>query len=269
MTTTSPNGRLLSLSAGTVLDADPEEALAAAAEAGFDGFGVRWDPVSRPESALPALRSRIADHGMLLVDLEVIRLQPGVPVTRHRPWVEAASILGARFVLAVSSHPEPGVTQDELAQLAQWCGPKGPRVALEFMRFTSVPTFRSAVETVRAVEDDRLCVLVDALHVQRGGETPADLSNDHDVIGYWQLCDAPRTAPDPGALADEARHHRLFPGEGELPLVDLRDALPPGLTCCVEVQSDRWATTSPLVRARHAMQTTRTLLAAPSAGRPT
>ena len=42
----------------------------------------------------------------------------------------------------------------------------------------------------------------------------------------------------PTDLIDEARHHRLPPGDGELPLVELLDALDGDVTFTVEVQSD-------------------------------
>lgn len=260
-----PAGRLVSLSAGTVLDASPEEALAAAAAAGFDGFGVRWDPDRLPHHLLPALRSRIDASGLALLDLEVVRLRPDVPVAAHRAWVETAAELGARFLLAVSHDESPARTADELGTLAEWATTSGVTVALEFMGFTAVPTFRSASSLLRQAACPGLTILVDALHLQRGGETAADLTTpDAGPVGYVQLCDGPRAAPgptgDPTALADEARHGRLFPGEGELPLGDLLAALPDDLPCCVEVQSDTWSRVDVGERARRAMTSVRPLL---------
>jgi sugar phosphate isomerase/epimerase len=259
--------RLLSLSAGTVLDAAPEAALDAAAAAGFGGFGIRWDPARLPPSRLPALRQRIGSSGLALLDLEVVRLRPDVPVTAHRAWAETAAELGARFLLAVSHHESPDRTVEELCTLADWCSPSGVTVALEFMRFTAVPSFRSASELLRRAARPGLTVLVDALHLQRGGETAADLTAaDAGPVGYVQVCDAPRAAPgapgDLGALADEARHGRLFPGAGELPLTDLLGVLPADLPCCVEVQSDAWSGVDVGERARYAMASTRALLTA-------
>ena len=86
------------------------------------------------------------------------------------------------------------------------------------------------------------------------------------------MCDGPRAAPGPpgdlGALADEARHGRLFPGEGELPLRELLDALPPDLPCCVEVQSDAWSRVDVGQRAQRAMDSLRALLATTGPGDP-
>jgi len=267
--------RLVSLSAGTVLDATPTEAAKAAAAAGFDGMGLRWDPDRTPLSALPALRRTIETHGLTLLDLEVVRLRPGVPVSAHRALVDVAGELGARFLLVVSDHPNASRTRNELSVLAGWAESAGVRVAVEFMRFTAVPTLAAANALVRAVDSPHVCVLVDALHLQRGGDqpsslTPADLAS----VGYVQLCDAPRAFPggpnDLGALAHEARHSRLLPGEGQLPLTDLLGVLAADLPCCVEVQSDHWAGVDVGRRAQLAMDSVWQVLASvPGQRQPT
>jgi sugar phosphate isomerase/epimerase len=259
-------GRLLSLSAGTVLDASPEAALAAAAAVGFGGFGIRWDPERLPRRESPALRRRIEEGGVALVDLEVVRLRPDVALSAHRAWADMAAELGARYLLVVSHHEDPARTAADLATLAEWCTPARVTVALEFMRFTGVPTFAAADAIVRQAAVPGVQILVDALHLQRGGETPVSLTAAGTAtVGYVQLCDGPRAAPgaadDLAALADEARHGRLFPGEGELPLRELLGVLPSDLPCCVEVQSDRWAGVDVQQRARRAMDSMRELLA--------
>lgn len=259
--------RLTSLSAGTILDATPEQALRAAAAAGFGGFGIRWEPDSTSPRGLRGLRRAIAASGLRLLDLEVVRLAPDVPVGTHRPWVDVAGELGAHFVLVVSDHPDISRSRDELVILAEWCAPAGLTVALEFMRFTAVSTFAAASGLVSSTGAANLAVLVDALHLQRGGETPGALvGSGHAPVGYVQLCDASAAAPegsaDPAVLAHEARHDRLFPGDGELPLIDLVTTLPPDLPCCVEVQSDRWSALDVVERAQRAMLSLREVLTA-------
>ena len=256
--------RLLSLSAGTVLGVPAPEVIEAAAGAGFAGLGLRWEQPGVPTPPVPAVRRSIDAAGLVLLDLEVVRLHPGVPVAAFRPLVDVAAELGARFLLVVSHHPEAARTAEELATIAGWCAGTAVTVALEPMRFTSVPTVRAASALVGGTGRTDLVVLVDALHLHRGGEAPADLAACDAPIGYVQLCDAPLQAPgatdDADALAEEARHHRLFPGDGELPLADLLAALPADLPCTVEVQNDEWAAVDAGRRARHAMTTARRVL---------
>ena len=257
--------RLVSLAAGTVLGSPPGEVIGAAAAAGFGGVGLRWEQPGVPAASVAEVRRAVDGAGLVLLDLEVVRLQPEVPVESLRPLVDVAAALGARFLLAVSHHPEPARTADELGRIAGWCDGSGVTVAVEPMRFTTVPTFRAASALVRDLGRDDVVVLVDPLHLQRGGETPAVLTEPGAAaIGYAQLCDALLTPPgapeDLEALAHEARHARLFPGEGELPLTDMLAALPADLPCTVEVQNDGWSGVDARGRAHEAMRTARLVL---------
>lgn len=71
-------------------------------------------------------------------------------------------------------------------------------------------------------------MLVDALHVARGGSTPAAVQAvDPRRVRHAQLYDAHGRIPDtPEGLVAEARQRRLLPGEGQLPLRALLQALP-------------------------------------------
>src|SRR6185437_7382797 len=88
---------MISLAAGTVLDAPPAAVLTAAAQAGFDAAGLRIDAAS----TAAALRRQAADLGLTLLDLEVVRLRPDRPFDHHLRLLELAHVLGARFLLTV------------------------------------------------------------------------------------------------------------------------------------------------------------------------
>ena len=156
----------------------------------------------------------------------------------------------------MSSHPDPAATLDELGRLSAAAAGGPTRVALEFMRFTRVGTLGEAVEIATAAD---AVVLVDALHLARSGGTPADLAAvAPERIGYLQICDAPAVADPTLQPAEEARHHRLPPGEGDLPLRALLEHAPAGVPVSVEVQSDRLATELPPgARARRLLEAAR------------
>jgi sugar phosphate isomerase/epimerase len=82
-----------------------------------------------------------------------------------------------------------------------------------------------------------------------------------DRYPYAQLCDAPLAAPDGDrALYREAVDDRRAPGDGELPLAALLEALPAGIALSVEAPVRAMADRPPVERARQAIAATRRLL---------
>jgi len=197
------------------------------------------------------------DLGVEVFDVEVIRLGPGGDPGEHLRLIEAAAVLGARFVLTVSECHDPEETVEHLDRLCRAVRGGPTRIAVEFMAFTAIPTLASA----DALAPSEAVLLVDALHLTRSGGAPADLADIRPGrIGYLQLCDAPAVAPTD--LATEARHHRREPGCGELPLLELLDRVPDVVPLSVEAQSDDLAARlAPVPRARRLFAGARKLLA--------
>jgi sugar phosphate isomerase/epimerase len=68
--------------------------------------------------------------------------------------------------------------------------------------------------------------MFDTMHFGRSTARISDLAAvDPQLIGYVQLCDAPRI-PAIEDYMEEAMFERMVPGEGELPLLDMLAALP-------------------------------------------
>lgn len=221
---------VLSLAAATVLDLAPGEVPQCAADAGYPLCGVRFaDATAEAGSVATALRA----SGVGLLDVEVVRLGPPGVTDEHRRLAGAAVELGARFLLTVSQDPDESATIDRVASLAALLDGSGTRVALEPMVFTALRTRADAERVARAVPDT--VVLLDPLHLYRAG-TSLSLPADPSLTGYAQLSDA--SAETLGDPAHEARHARLPPGEGVLPLRSFLRALPAGTPLSVEVQSD-------------------------------
>lgn len=254
---------MLSLAAATTLDAGALATIESARLAGFDGVGLRPTAAELGRRGAAELARAIADSGLTLLDVEVIRLGTDEPAVEPERLLDFAAGLGAQFALVVSHHPDPGRTAQELDRLAGIAAGRRLRVALEFMRFTAVPTLASALDVVRQTGRADVGVIVDALHLQRSGGTPADLrAIPPGGLAYVQLCDAVAASPpDPRALAEEARHHRLLPGAGTLPLRELVGRLDRAVPLSVEVQSDELARTiAPGPRARLAFARARDLV---------
>jgi sugar phosphate isomerase/epimerase len=185
--------------------------------------------------------------GVDLLDVEVARLGPGPLTDAHRRLAETAAGLGARFLLTVSEDPDEPGTVAKLGELTALLAGTRTRVALESMAFTAVRTRADAERIARATPGST--VLLDPLHLHRAGDR-LDAPADPSLTGYAQLTDIAEPWRTPPDLAHEARHERVPPGHGGLPLTGFLAGLPPGVPIAVEVQSDTLAATlSPRQRA--------------------
>jgi sugar phosphate isomerase/epimerase len=234
--------RILSLAAGvsTELETDPAAFVAATAAAGWPACGIWFDPATWTDATTRAVAARLADAGMIPLDIEVVRL--GDERDCGPELVAAGAALGARNVLCISRLDDRSETVARYAALCELAAPAGIRVCLEFMRFTSVPSLEAALEVVQDAAQPNGGVLVDTLHLFRSGGTLNDLATvDPGLLPYAQWCDAPAEPSgwSTRELIDDALHDRLPPGQGALPVDDFVTSLAPGTPLSLEVRS-RW-----------------------------
>lgn len=260
----------LSLAHLTILDAPPPTLIAAAADAGFRSVGLRLVAPSRSDAFHSILDSeaslRETEHclqssGISVLDVETFWLEPDTVIDDFRPALEAAARLGARFLLVVGNDSLRGRLIANVARLCQAAAPLRLQVMLEFIPYSEVKTLAQAAEVIGAAGESNAGVLVDALHLSRSGGSPAQLAEMAPaMLPYAQICDAPRVPPPVERLRAEARGDRLYPGEGALPLLDLLDALPPGVPLSVEAPHARHRDLSARERARLAFAASSALL---------
>jgi sugar phosphate isomerase/epimerase len=92
------------------------------------------------------------------------------------------------------------------------------------------------VRIVRATGQPNGRVMIDTLHVDRVGNTAADIAAvPADLIGCVQLCDGTMPRPtDLNTMIAQARGERAFPGEGGIDLVAMLRAAPQGVAISLE-----------------------------------
>lgn len=253
--------RLLSLAAGVVLDLDPADAVDIAAEAGFGGVGIWYEPSTWSLAQSRAVARRLAATGLVALDIEPVILgrgaDPGDAV------VDVAADIGAQNVLVASGPAEPEFVADRLAELCDRAAPAETRVNLEFLPIFTIGSLERALETIYEIDRPNGGVLVDTLHLARSGGEPADLVAVPSArLPYLQIADAPWVGPNSrDELRDEALHGRQLPGEGQLPLADVLAAVP-DVPLSFEIRSseliERYP--DPLERARAVFAAGRALL---------
>lgn len=264
--------RKLSLAHLSMISVTPVELVRAASSAGFDSVGLRLVPTSHgvdhgvlgSRRALAEVRRELDDSGTSVLDVEVIRLREPERMTTHAPLIDAAALLGASWVITTVEDLDESRRIETFGRLCGEAARAGVGISLEFMVFSAVPTLNAALTLLRAVSADNAVVLVDALHHERGGGLPEDLTTvPPHLLPYLQICDAPSAGSqtDVGAARAEAVTARLLPGDGVLPLETLVAMAPATAALSVEAPL-AWPddTTDPVATAQRARDSVQYLL---------
>ena len=221
----------LCLDSLTVNNTEPADLIRAAKSAGFDLVSLWVQPPSifplqlvTPAKKI-ACQAALAETGIEVGPLEVFDLTSAEAIKSYRPALELGAQLGAKTASAINiRNTDVALSGALLAQLAELAGEYGLGVTLEPLAMFATATLAQARDIVRASGVEAGIVL-DAFHVVRKGGTPEDVrAIDPALIGYIQLCDGaiPVSAEQ---MRYEASYERLYPGDGDFPLVDLlRDA---------------------------------------------
>lgn len=267
----------------SLLQLDPAELVYVAAEAGYQFVGLRvrgatptetW-PDQRPGS--PASRATVAalrETGLRVRDIEFLSLDGHTGREAWLPMLEAGAALGADTLNLAGQDTDTARLTDTLAQLVSDAAGYGIVPALEAISYNVVSTVPQAAAIARAAGAR---VMLDPLHLQRGGSTVADVEAlEPSLIPVLQLCDGPAATPqqivvhaplprgmsaDGGPRKVESRALRLAPGEGGFDLASLLRAVPAGTPISLEVpHTDLASKLGPLGYARYLREATMKLL---------
>ena len=220
---------------------DVADRVAAAAEAGFRGFGL-WhaDLLHILEArSLRELRTILDDGGMMHIELEFLWdwfLDPGSEQRRRsdqlrRTLLEAAEVLGARHVKVgnFAGRQVPlALLTERFAELCADAAEHGTSVAYEFMRRDATVT--SLEHAVRVVQGSGaangglgldlwhvvdLGVSMDAIRELPAGTVVAAEVNDGERVPGARASASEPVGGDPGATARRSIRDRRLPGEGD------------------------------------------------------
>ena len=265
--------RELSLAHLTALHLTPPALVEAAAGAGFEFVGLRLTAVTPggvayPLHEDPALmretRARLADTGVRVLDVELIKLEPGTDVAEFEPVVAAAAELGARHMLTQGHDPDFSRVTDRYAAFCDLTARYGMTSDIEFLTWTDLNNLDKAAALVRAAGRPNGGILIDTLHFFRSGCRPEEIADvPTDWLHFIHLSDAPAEAPTTvDGLLHTAREARLLPGEGGLDLAGVLRRLPAGRPIALEIPNAEMAQAmSDEERVRRAREATLRLLA--------
>jgi sugar phosphate isomerase/epimerase len=230
----------------TCIDAGPSEFARLAARIGYANVGIRLHPAFpgapsyelRAGSYVAREFARILDgEGISVYDIEFVAINAEFDASALTQMVEDAGSLGARRLSVCGDDPDRSRLVANFVELCDLVAKVGMSVDLEVMPWRSIGTLKDAVAVTTEAGRANAGVLIDALHLDRSGGEPEEVSAlPPGIVRSAQLCDAIAQRPaDIQSLIAEARGGRLLPGDGALPLTRLVAALPDSVTLSVEV----------------------------------
>ncbi|MFF4600734.1 sugar phosphate isomerase/epimerase family protein [Amycolatopsis sp. CA-161197] len=206
---------------------DIRDRVAAAAEAGFSGFGItHTDLVAVRESiGFPALAREFEQHGITTVEVEYIDDWWCSGERRERSeavradLLHAAEALGASHIKAGAGQPGdtvgPDRLREEFAALAQAAAAAGTRIALEPAAFSMMTTIEPAAGLVRDVAHPAGGLLVDIWHIYRSAMSYEDMERilPPEYVFAAEINDGYQQVT--GTLFEDTFDNRLYCGEGD------------------------------------------------------
>jgi len=231
--------REFSLAYLTIPGTPPPEQIGIAAQCGYDYVSLRTIPMGLPgepnlaidkdRQLFAAVRQALADHGMRVFDIELIRIREDLDIEAFEPALETAAELGARNALSSIWSKDRRFYFDRFGKVCDMAARYGINVNLEFVTFAGVVDLAGAVEVLETVARPNARLMVDTLHAHRSGVTVDEIARtDPRLFGFIHLCDGPGPVPsleDPSMIG-VARGGRLYAGEGGIDIAGMVKAMP-------------------------------------------
>jgi len=219
--------RRLSLHPLNALDASPLELIGIAGRLGVElvclfthvpEAAAAFYPVVRAAD-VPAVQGALDGANVRLCNLEVFPLDRDDGIDHLLEGLETGTRLGAsRATAHIHDVDSEQQAIDRFAAFAARAAGFGIVAGLEFNNFSAVRDVAAAERIVRTA--GRGALVLDALHLVRGGGGPADAARVADLVDYIQLSDGPLEVP-PARRWHEAVSERQLPGDGAFPLLDI------------------------------------------------
>jgi sugar phosphate isomerase/epimerase len=245
MPTTQPEFSLAYLA---VFGTPPQRMVEIAAETGYDYVSLRLCPVTVDEPRFPfmsdpqfvrSVRESLSRHDMRVLDVELVRVDPGTTARDFIQFLDVAAELGARHVVTQIPEADRAKAVDQFAEICDLAARCDLTADLEFIPWQATSDLAAAADIVTKVGMPNGGILVDTLHFARSESSIAQLRQiPASMFNLVQLCDAP---PASSLTTEElirvARSDRNPPGEGSLDLRSVVDILP-SVPYALEVPND-------------------------------
>lgn len=213
----------------TVPGLTPGEQTYVAAKAGYDYVSYRLfhldvsgepdiDPLS--PQIMRETRQALADTGMKVWDIELMRIMRTIEPKDFLPAFEAGAELGARQVICsawTDVRNDRSFIVDRFGEICDRAASFGLSVNLEFPAFSRLSSLSDCLEILELTERPNQGVLVDALYMHFNKTPLFALERvPSEWIKFMHICDASDIYYTKSEMIHIARDERLYPGEGAI-----------------------------------------------------
>jgi sugar phosphate isomerase/epimerase len=227
-------------------DALPLDYVEAAIAAGFSDIGLRvhrspglpYHPVLGDHGLMAAIKGALANAGVRVFDIFSFYLEPETDVARFEPAFEFGAELGARYAMLMGADPEWSRLCDNFERVCRLADRYGLACTVESAVTRPVANLAQALQLVTSSRCANVAICIDPLNFARAGDTAAALRRvDPRLLPYAQLTDGiiGPDEPNPALLGHMGPGQRSPLGQGNIPLRDILDALPPGVPLSIEL----------------------------------
>ncbi len=226
-----PDQRLPRSIATVCLSGALPDKLEAAAAAGFEGVEIFENDLLTFDGTPADVRRMCEDLGLAITVFQPFRdfeampePQRGRNLDRAERKFETMQTLGTDLILVCSNVQaaavdDPARAAADLREMAERAAARGLRVCYEALAWgRHVNRWRQSWDIVRLADHPALGLCLDSFHsLSLGDDVEGLAAVPAEKLFFLQLADAPKLSMD---VLSWSRHHRLFPGQGELPVVD-------------------------------------------------
>jgi len=224
---------------------------------GYPAFSLKDDVRLRRD-----LLAALADRGVSISLGEGMVIVPEADVSELADDLDIMAELGAAKINTLSFDKDRNRTFDQLATLTDMAATRGIGTTIEMAPGLTVGDLSAVMAAIDHVGSPGLRVTVDTMHWGRLGYGAAELrALGAEHIGYLQVSDTTRK-PRMTSYLKEAMYERMIPGDGELPLAEMIEAVPADVVVGLEIPMRTLAESGvgPMDRLRPSVAATRELL---------
>lgn len=215
----------------------PMDYIHATKNAGYEGIGIRlyrapgrtynFNPIVGQPTLMRDVKKAIGDLGLEMYDIYSYYLQPEMEWDIILPTLDYAAELKPKYLLVIGDDSEWNRMCDNMGRLCEKLKPMNIQACIEAYA-TCLTPLATAVKFAMDCREHNVGLCLD----------PRQAFRDEKDSAFALLRDVDRALLPYAQINDSTSfgNNGILPGEGDVPLFDYLDALPPGIDLSTEAQ---------------------------------